>query len=121
MLAVPVLVRAQSTPTIVVGNSSPTNQLWVSQKPCKLYTALGQNLSGGVVYVQVFQTSTNIVAGQVPFSSTPVPAAPQFYSIDFSFYGADLSPGCRIYLSTTATNYTATTNSGTIQAIIGSN
>jgi len=116
----------QIIPTRIVGNSTVPNQLTVSAKPGKLYAVTGQNLSGSTLYIQVFQTATNAVtgatnpvAGQIPTFSVPVPASPQFYSFDFSYYGADFSPGCTICASSTASTLTlAAGSSATIQAII---
>lgn len=114
--------RAQALNTFVVGNSSPTNSLIVSGKACKLFAVTGQNLSGSTEYVQVFQTNAVPQAGAVPTFSVPVPASPQYFSIDFSYYGADLSRGCVIEVSTTATSLTAANGgSSTVQAIIRAN
>jgi hypothetical protein len=122
LLMVSAIANAQSLNTMVVGNSNPTNVLIVSHKSCKLFAVTGQNLSGGSEYIQVFGTNAAPASGAVPIFSVPVPASPQFYSVDFSYYGADISPGCTVASSSTATSYTATVNTNsTIQAIIRAN
>ena len=72
LAAVP--VRAELPPTIVVGNSGTNNLLVVSKKFCKLYAVTGQNLSGATEYIQVFQMTTNPIAGNVQVFSVPVPS-----------------------------------------------
>lgn len=114
-------------PTTKVGNSSLTNSLIVrpvpstmTTAPLKLYAVTGQNLTNAVVYVQIFETTTNQTNGSIPTFSYPVPAnangSSGYYFIDFGFYGVNLD-GAVVEMSTTATNLTLAPPTQTIQAV----
>lgn len=108
--------------TRVVGNSFLTNSLVVpiGSQATKLYTVMGQNVSGATAYVQVFNSRTNPAAGTIPSFSFPVLAAPQWYSLDFGYYGADFT-SITICISTNATTLGLASTNFTIQAITRSN
>lgn len=109
---------AQNLQTFVVGNSLLTNSVVVSAAPAKLYAVLGYNASASTQYVQVFSTTnTAPTNGTMSTFNFPVASSNYFY-LDFSFYGADLSPGIVVCSSTTANTLTLSATNTTIQAII---
>jgi len=108
--------QAQTVTTRVVGNSALTNSLIVTTKPTKLFTILGQNTSADVGYIQVFNTVAGATNGATPILSFPVAASPQYYSLDFGYYGADFD-AIVVKTSSTSTTLTLTSASYTIQAI----
>lgn len=113
-----VAVQAQTVPTRVSGNASLTNQLNVSSRAVKLYTASAYNTSGSTVYLQV--STNNPASGSVPIYSYPILAS-QYTAYDFGQYGADID-SCTISLSTTLSTLTlASAGTGNINAIIRSN
>lgn len=112
--------RSQALNTTVVGNSTLTNSLIVSKKVCKLYAVSCYNASANTQFVQIFATN-NVPSGtMVPLYSYPAPAT-NFLSYDFSYYGADIYPGCYVAISTSATNLVLAPANSALQAIIKSN
>ena len=114
----PLATQAQNiVQTRVIGNASYTNTLVASYKPTKLFAVTGYN-SGSLQYIQVFQSSapTN---GMIPIFSIPV-AATQYFSIDFSYYGADLDK-ITVCNSSTADTLTKGSSNCGLQAIIRAN
>ena len=114
----PLATKAQNiVPTRVIGNGTYTNMLVASYKPTKLFAVTGYN-SGSLQDIQIFQSSapTN---GMIPIFSIPV-AATQYFSIDFSYYGADLD---KITICNSSTGDTLTKGGSDcgIQAIIRAN
>jgi hypothetical protein len=101
--------------TTVTGNASLTNLLAVSQVPVKLYAVIGYNSAGSPEFVQVFNTETSPTNGTVPVFSIPV-AAGQYFSFDFSYYGADLD-NVWVASSSTASSLTLTAAQTSFQAI----
>ena len=117
------IIQAQTVNTRVVGNSTYTNTLNVAKAgngAVKLFTVLGQNASSSTAYVQVFNSTTNPANGTIPVFSVPVPASPQYYSIDFGYYGADFD-AVTICISTNANTLGLASTNFTIQAITRSN
>lgn len=113
--------RAQLISTTVIGNSSYTNSLIIKTAGlCKLYAVDVYNSSGSTAYVQIFQTNAIPANGSVAVFSYPVSTL-QFLSYDFSYYGADLYPGCTVCISSTANTLTLGSASFGIQAVIKSN
>ena len=108
--------QAQAISTSVTGSATYTNLLPVSKSPCKLFAVSAYNSGASTEYVQIFQMATNPIAGNVPTWSYPV-AAGQFLSYDFSYYGADLYPGCTVAISSTANSLTLGNADCGIQAV----
>jgi hypothetical protein len=107
---------AQQPMTTVAGSAAYTNLMPVCAAPCKLYAISAYNSSASTEYVQIFQMATNPINGSIPTWSYPV-AATQFLSYDFSYYGADVYPGCVVAISTTANSLTLATANCGIQAV----
>jgi hypothetical protein len=113
-----VTAQAQNiVPTRVIGNSKLTNALVVSAKPTKLFAVTGY--SPTTQYIQIIQTNQVPTNGIVPVFSVPVSAG-QFYSIDFSYYGADLD-SVTVVNSSTQNTLTLGSANTTFQAIIRAN
>lgn len=105
-------------PNRVWGNGFFTNGLVVSGIPCRLYAATGYNSTSTNVFLMIFETNTAPAAATVPKLGPFPVGAGQFYSIDFSAYGADLD---KVYvsMSTTSNGFTQAGTNFTFQAIVG--
>lgn len=103
-------------PTRVIGNGFYTNGIVVSQTPLKLYAVTGYNSTASTAYLMVFETNAVPANGSIcrlgPF---PVGAG-QWYSVDMSFYGADLDK-CWVGMSSTAQSLTLAGTNFTFQGI----
>lgn len=110
-------VWAQSVATSVIGNASLTNSLVVSSKPgTKLYALTGYNSASSTQYIQILQTNGVPTNAVTPTFSIPV-AAGNYYSFDFSTYGADLNK-ITVVVSTNAATVGLAPANTSIQAII---
>jgi hypothetical protein len=110
------LAAAAQIATRLVGDTSLTNKRLVSSTPCTLYAVTGVN-SGPDQYLLVFETNALPANGSAAKICVPVLGA-QFYSIDFSCYGAGLD---KVYVACSTTTNTLTLGSSniTVTAIIG--
>lgn len=105
---------AQTVSTRIYGDTTATNSLIVtSQNGQKAYAFCGYTTT--TQYIMVFQTNAVPANGTKATFSVPVTAG-QFYSIDFSYYGADLDK-CTVCNSTTANTLTIGAADTTFQAI----
>jgi hypothetical protein len=108
-------VQAQTVGTRVVGNAAATNSFIASStKGTKVFAITGYSAS--TQYIQVFQTNGIPANGTVPTFSVPVSAG-QFYSIDFSYYGADFDY-CTVCNSSTANSLTIGAADTSFQSIL---
>lgn len=124
LLAVAVLVFgvaaiaiADLIDTRTFGNSLLVESRVVSSVPCKAFLISGYNNSTNQLFVQIHPRRTAPTNGAIPLFSIPVPAG-NFYSFDFSTYGADMTNGIAVCCSTTVTNTTLGGTNITVQAII---
>ena len=123
LFCVATISNAQTVGTRIVGNSTLTNKLVVSKGgngAVKLFSVLGQNVSGSTAYVQVFNATNTPANGTIPTFSIPVSAAPQYYSLDFGYYGADFDH-ITVCISTNATTLGLASTNFTIQAVLRGN
>lgn len=112
-------LHAQTIPTRVIGSASFTNVMVASKQPAKLLQVSGYNSATNTVYVQVFAKTYTPTNTMVPVFSFPVLTA-NFYSMDFTPYGADLD-GIGVAASTTANTLTLATNQVSFQVIMKGN
>lgn len=119
LLAIAVLAATaqQNIPTQTVGNSTPTNNLTVYSAPLKLFTVMGYNAhTNQTFYVNLFSRTNAATNGGTPVFSIPVPAT-NYYSLDFSYYGANLD-ACKVCISSNLTTLALTpSNWVSIQAV----
>ena len=105
---------AQTIATYVRGDSTATNSLIATTKACKVFAITGYSAS--TQYIQIFGTNAVPANGVKALFSVPVSAG-QFYSIDFSYYGADLD-GLVICNSSTVNTLTIGSADTTFTAIL---
>jgi hypothetical protein len=105
---------AQTVSTRIVGNSLATNYVVVTSQATKVFAVTGYTTA--TQFIQVFQTNALPANGSTPIFSVPV-AAGQGYSVDFSFYGADMDK-LTVCNSTTANTLTLGAADTTFQAIL---
>lgn len=103
--------------TRVLGNTLATNSLVVASSPTTLYAVTGYSAS--TQYIMVFQTNAVPANGATAVFSVPVSAG-QYYSLDFSTYGAALDK-VTVCNSTTPNTLTLGATDTTFQAIIRAN
>lgn len=108
----------QNIPTQTVGTATPTNQLTVYSAPLKLFTVMGYNSHTNVTfYVNVFSSTNAATNGGVPKFSIPVPPT-NYYSLDFTYYGANLD-ACKVCVSSNLTTLALTpSNHVSIQSVL---
>lgn len=100
---------------LVVGDSRHVQSLVASASPCKLYAVTGYN-SGPAQYLLIFQagyTPTNLEVAKFSF---PIAAA-SYFSVDLSYYGADLDAASICNSTTDSTNTLGSVNCS-FQAIL---
>lgn len=120
MVAIVTIAACAAIPnTTIIGNTSYVPYRVVKTNAVKLYTILGYN-SGPAQFVMVFGTNNPSGAaptnGQLGTFAFPV-AASNYFSLDFSYYGANLD-SISVANSTTATNLTLGSTNCSFQAII---
>lgn len=105
--------------TTIIGNTTYVPYRVSNTNAVKLYTVLGYN-SGPAQFVMVFgaknSAGTAPTNGQVGTFCFPV-AASNYFSLDFSYYGANLD-SVSVANSTTATNLTLGSTNCSFQVIV---
>jgi len=106
--------QAQTIATRVSGGTTATNSFIAASVPSKVFLISGY--SATTQYIMVFQTNAVPANGTVAVFSVPVTGG-QFYSMDFSYYGADLDK-LTVCNSTTANTLTIGAADCTFQTIL---
>lgn len=115
MLLISGIVLAVVPGTMVIGDATFV-QSRLAKQARKVYSVSGYNSSNATQFIMIFEGTNTPTNGQIPTFSIPV-AATNFYSYDFSYYGADLY-GVSACNSTTSQSNTFGSVSCSFQFII---
>lgn len=116
MLLISGIVLAVVPGTMVIGDATFVQSRLATTREAKVYSVSGYNSSNVTQFIMIFEGTNTPTNGQIPKFSIPV-AATNFYSYDFSYYGADLY-GVSACNSTTAQSNTLGSVSCSFQFII---
>jgi len=83
----------------------------------RVFSAEINNFSGGTLYLLVFDSATNMLAGATPhFAAVPVPTG-SVGGKDWGLAGAPFNNGVNVCLSTTPFSLTNATTGGTVTVL----